>query len=334
MENQFTICPGCGAQITNSHKCEFCGMSFGNDEPDTDSHYSTPEPEEEVLEPVNPKVDAYLNSARQGKPKTGFILGLISLFTAWIPVFGLPLPIIGLVKSNSELKNGKNSSSSAGKIMSIIGIIIGIIMTIVMIVDIANDEKTAETDATAVEDVVTEAPAEEAETVAEEIEYTASSYFATTKAYFYNDVFEHSITKKYMVEGDIIQIQNTQNGFGYGIFTNEKGVKTNGWLKMSDLKSNTICGNWESEKEDDFGYHFPGLRLEKDGTATYQTSDDGVYCGTYDFNGNNVIFTGKFCGDNADGTEPSEKFTFNVRGNTLVDKYGNALIRESITTTE
>jgi len=161
-----------------------------------------------------------------------------------------------------------------------------------------------------------------------QVKSTTNSYFATSKIFFYSEPYESAITKKWLAEGDVSLIQQVQNGFGYTVFINEKGVKTKGWLKMSELKINTVCGEWEIKQGDEFG--FPILKLEEDGTATYQTSDDYVYCGTYDFNGNNVIFTGKPCGDNAsESSGRYEKFTFNVRGNNLIDSNGDAYIRST-----
>jgi hypothetical protein len=158
-----------------------------------------------------------------------------------------------------------------------------------------------------------------AEEAVSTVEHTADSYYATTKTYFYNGPEDSKKNRKYLVEGDVLPALSFQNGFIYTVITNEKGIITKGWLIIEDLKPNTIFGYWEIRPKDDVeGYGFPSLSLEADGTATYQSSDDWGYSGTYDFNGNNVVFTGKPYGDNADGTEPLEKFTFNVRENYLI----------------
>ena len=101
--------------------------------------------------------------------------------------------------------------------------------------------------------------------------YVNTSYFATGKVFFYDAPDENAINKKYLVEGDVCLIQKTQNGFGYTTFTNERGIKTTGWLKMNELKINDIFGTWQDTKHAwDNDEYFNSLVLEKDGTAKYE----------------------------------------------------------------
>jgi len=76
-----------------------------------------------------------------------------------------------------------------------------------------------------------------------------TSYTAITKAFFYNDPDENTVRGAYLVEGDRVTITKIQNGFGYTVFTNEKGQETKGWLKMDEFRVNNNYSNEITEKE-------------------------------------------------------------------------------------
>jgi uncharacterized membrane protein len=62
-----------------------------------------------------------------GKAKAGFILGLISIVAWFIPLFGVPVTIVGLVMSILGIKSSKKKLAIAGVILTIIFLILTII---------------------------------------------------------------------------------------------------------------------------------------------------------------------------------------------------------------
>jgi len=159
---------------------------------------------------------------------------------------------------------------------------------------------------------------------------TNKSYFATTKAFFYNEPNDSTIRKAYLGEGDVAVVTKIQNEFGYISFTNSQGQVTKGWVKMSDLQVNNSCGEWSIRpEEDEDGYGLPSITLKGDGTAQYNPSDDFVYIGKYIIINNNIRIIGKFSGDNAKGNEPEEQFSFTLNGNTLKMPSGQILIHKN-----
>jgi len=56
------------------------------------------------------------------------------------------------------------------------------------------------------------------------------------KSFFYESPDYSSKTKKYIIAGDLVQIENTENGFGFTNFYNNDEVQTDGWLDMSTLE--------------------------------------------------------------------------------------------------
>lgn len=58
---------------------------------------------------------------------------------------------------------------------------------------------------------------------------------SSSKAYF-NDTPDGTDRRSaYLVNGDIVNVQSVKNGFGYVQFTNEKGITSIGWIKMTEL---------------------------------------------------------------------------------------------------
>jgi len=56
------------------------------------------------------------------------------------------------------------------------------------------------------------------------------------KSFFYYSPDYTSKTKKYIVSGDWVQIEKTENGFGFTHFYNKDEVQTDGWLDLSTLE--------------------------------------------------------------------------------------------------
>lgn len=61
-----------------------------------------------------------------GKATAGMVLGIIGLFASFIPLFGLPVNIVGLVMGILGLKSEKKGKAKAGVILSGIGMILTI----------------------------------------------------------------------------------------------------------------------------------------------------------------------------------------------------------------
>ncbi len=53
----------------------------------------------------------------------GFVLGIVSLFASFIPLFGLPCSIVGIVMGSKGMKSSKKTLATIGLVLSIIGII-------------------------------------------------------------------------------------------------------------------------------------------------------------------------------------------------------------------
>ncbi len=62
-----------------------------------------------------------------GKAKAGFILGLISIAAWLIPLFGVPVTIVGLVMSILGIKSSKKKLAIAGIILTIVFLILTIV---------------------------------------------------------------------------------------------------------------------------------------------------------------------------------------------------------------
>jgi hypothetical protein len=59
---------------------------------------------------------------------------------------------------------------------------------------------------------------------------------AAAKAYFHNAPNPKTARKAYLISGQQVSVSKEQNGFASATYVNDKGVKTTGWLKRSDLK--------------------------------------------------------------------------------------------------
>ncbi|MDU1905560.1 MAG: hypothetical protein E6772_12325 [Dysgonomonas sp.] len=173
------------------------------------------------------------------------------------------------------------------------------------------------------------------------------NYVNSDKAYFYAEPKETSKNKTYLVKGDSINITQETNGFGYTIFINQKGQKTEGWLKLSDLSSynssvkinyeqnlDNIIGRWvyTFDTGDEMGmisYEFEVI--DKQNAYYRPCYDDCVYVGTYKISRNTLNFEGEEGGDNIDPENISTiKVEFNINGSTLVSEKGEIYSKEEI----
>lgn len=55
------------------------------------------------------------------------------------------------------------------------------------------------------------------------------------KVYFYNNPDERFKRKGYLTGNEVVFVQEIVNGFGYIDYTNDRGLKSKGWIKMSSL---------------------------------------------------------------------------------------------------
>lgn len=78
---------------------------------------------------VNKVVSASNPTDYDKSANTGFILGLISIIAWFIPLFGYPVTICGIVNSSKGLK------ANEGKTKAIIGLVLSIIFLIVTIIN-------------------------------------------------------------------------------------------------------------------------------------------------------------------------------------------------------
>ena len=65
----------------------------------------------------------------------GLVLGIIAIISSWYPVFGLPIPIVGIVMSALGRRSvSYRRMATAGLVLSIIAIAIGILTTALVII--------------------------------------------------------------------------------------------------------------------------------------------------------------------------------------------------------
>jgi RNA polymerase subunit RPABC4/transcription elongation factor Spt4 len=64
---------------------------------------------------------------------------------------------------------------------------------------------------------------------------SSGTYTVRTKTFFHNEPNASTVRRAYLIEGDKVYVEKTENDFGYVSFTNTKGTVTTGWLKMGDL---------------------------------------------------------------------------------------------------
>lgn len=72
-------------------------------------------------------------------------------------------------------------------------------------------------------------------------ESEVNSYFKviTNKSYFYNNPNENDRRNAYLVNGEVVYITKSENGFGYTEHINNQNQTTTGWIKLSDLTNAT-----------------------------------------------------------------------------------------------
>lgn len=104
------FCSNCGAELNDNQAfCLKCGINVQN--------VSNEKAKE------NNSVDKSAN--------TGFILGLVSIIAWFIPLFGYPVTICGIVFSSKGLKSSVNKTkATTGLILSIIFLVITLINSI------------------------------------------------------------------------------------------------------------------------------------------------------------------------------------------------------------
>jgi hypothetical protein len=67
------------------------------------------------------------NQEISGKALASMILGIIGLIAWLIPLFGLPITVIGLILGVNSLKSNNSGIATAGVVTSIIGLVLTII---------------------------------------------------------------------------------------------------------------------------------------------------------------------------------------------------------------
>jgi hypothetical protein len=80
----------------------------------------------EPIPPIRPPAMPPTEDSR-GKATAGLVLGIIGMIAWFIPCFGLPVTITGLVFSLKGLKSTGHGMAVAGLVMSIIGLVLTVI---------------------------------------------------------------------------------------------------------------------------------------------------------------------------------------------------------------
>jgi len=62
-----------------------------------------------------------------GKAVASLVLGILGLVLWFIPLFGLPVTIIGLVLGIAALKSPRRGMAIAGTVMSVIGLVLSLV---------------------------------------------------------------------------------------------------------------------------------------------------------------------------------------------------------------
>ncbi|SRR5712671_3862974 len=63
-----------------------------------------------------------------GKATASLVLGILSIFGALVPLFGLPLSIIGLVMASKGMRSSRGGQARAGLVLSIVGLALSAIV--------------------------------------------------------------------------------------------------------------------------------------------------------------------------------------------------------------
>ena len=100
------FCTNCGSKLEeNDNVCGNCGVV------------------------VNKGVSVHNQSSADKDANTGFILGMISIIAWFIPLFGYPVTICGIIFSSKGLK------ATEGKAKAIVGLVFSILFLIVTLIN-------------------------------------------------------------------------------------------------------------------------------------------------------------------------------------------------------
>lgn len=108
------FCSNCGTKLNdNQAVCLNCGVSVQN----------------------NIKQEDTKNNSSDKSANTGFILGLVSIIAWFIPLFGYPVTICGIIFSSKGLKSTtKKTKAIVGLVLSIIFLIITLMNSILGVI--------------------------------------------------------------------------------------------------------------------------------------------------------------------------------------------------------
>ncbi|HVB24956.1 MAG TPA: hypothetical protein VNG51_23675 [Ktedonobacteraceae bacterium] len=83
------------------------------------------------------------SDSRAGFAIAGLILGILSILSSWIPICGLPLPIIGIVMSALGRRSfSHRTMAMVGLILSIAAIVIGVAITAIGLIATSHTSTT------------------------------------------------------------------------------------------------------------------------------------------------------------------------------------------------
>lgn len=113
-------CPSCGTVLQAGEellgkqvRCGQCGQVFVAE--------AGPLPETQVRAPARPYPD------HSGKAVASLVLGIVGLVAWCLPIFGLPVTIIGLVMGIQGRKSSNASLAIAGIVLSSIGLALSVL---------------------------------------------------------------------------------------------------------------------------------------------------------------------------------------------------------------
>lgn len=108
-QNVLKKCNNCGSDLTaNDVFCKSCGNAI-NSQNSSDN---------------NVNYENKSNSKKDNQAVTGFILGLVSILAWFIPLFGFPITILGIIFSSLGLKSSKKNLAIAGLVLSIVFLLV------------------------------------------------------------------------------------------------------------------------------------------------------------------------------------------------------------------